>query len=108
MKLEKRTQSQIQVARQSKISNSIKAELHLLEFLTFTRIYNDIIDFSLEYRDIIYEQFNLTNTNILLDKILARLSFLRTSDPSLKDRDRNYHFLYLTFQEYFTARYFIR
>ena len=98
----------MQVARRREISDSIKAELHLLEFLTFTGMHNDIINFSPEHRDTICEQFNPTETDLLLDEMLARLSFLRTSDPSSKDRDRNYHFLHLTFQEYFAARYFIR
>ncbi|KAH8757898.1 armadillo-type protein, partial [Diaporthe sp. PMI_573] len=40
--------------------------------------------------------------------VVPRLSFLRTSDPSSKLEDRNYHFIHLTFQEYFAARYFVR
>lgn len=30
------------------------------------------------------------------------------SDPSSKNSNRSYHFLHLTFQEYFAARYFVR
>jgi hypothetical protein len=40
------------------------------------------------------------------DDILDRLSFLRTSDAS--SQDKSYHFLHLTFQEFFAAQYFVR
>jgi len=40
--------------------------------------------------------------------ILAKLSFLRTSDSTLKDEEKSYHFLHPTFQEFFAASYFVR
>ncbi|KAL4934800.1 hypothetical protein BDV06DRAFT_208247 [Aspergillus oleicola] len=42
----------------------------------------------------------------MLDNNLDRLSFLRTSDTS--SQDQSYHFIYLTFQEFFAAQYFVR
>ncbi|KGQ11546.1 NACHT, LRR and PYD domains-containing protein 12 [Beauveria bassiana D1-5] len=44
--------------------------------------------------------------HLLLDKSLPSLSFLRASDPSMDCHNRSYHFIHLTFQEYFAARYF--
>jgi hypothetical protein len=40
---------------------------------------------------------------------LAKLSFVRTSDPSADNPNRkyHYHFLHLTFQEYFAAQFFV-
>ncbi|KAK4202191.1 armadillo-type protein [Triangularia verruculosa] len=108
VRLEKRKQSQVRVARPAEISNSAKDEVYLLEVLAFTGMYSDIIDFEPRHRDAISEQYNSAGTNLLLDETLGHLSFLRTSDPSSKDCDRNYHFIHLTFQEYFAARYFIR
>jgi hypothetical protein len=42
----------------------------------------------------------------MLDDVLDRLSFLHTSDASVQDK--SYHFLHLTFQEFFAAQYFVR
>ncbi|RYP25792.1 hypothetical protein DL768_011824 [Monosporascus sp. mg162] len=108
VRLEKRTSGQIRIARRPEISNSIKDEVHLLEILAFTGTYNDLIDFEPRHRDAMSELLNSAGTNLLFDETLGQLSFLRTSDPSSNDRDRNYHFLHLTFQEYFAARYFVR
>ncbi|KAK0753569.1 hypothetical protein B0T18DRAFT_313554, partial [Schizothecium vesticola] len=108
VRLEKRTLGQIRVARRPEIKNSIKDEVHILEILAFTGMYNDLIDFEPRHRDAISEQLNSAGTNLVFDEILGHLSFLRTSEPLSDDRNRNYHFLHLTFQEYFSARYFVR
>ncbi|KAK4194277.1 NACHT domain-containing protein, partial [Triangularia verruculosa] len=108
VKLDKLTQGRMHVAHRSEISKSVKHELYLLEFLAFTGMHNDVIDFEQNHRDAISEHFKLCEIDFLLDEILGSVSFLRTSDTSLDKRDRNYHFLHLTFQEYFAARYFTR
>ncbi|OQE13653.1 hypothetical protein PENFLA_c045G03245 [Penicillium flavigenum] len=92
----------------SQVEDLIEDEIYLLEGLAFSGLYSDVINFDSEHRTAISRQFRRPGTNILLDKTLPRLSFLRTTDPSSKKRDRNYHFLHLTFQEYFAARYFVR
>lgn len=86
----------------------IDKELYLLEGLAFTGPYQDTIDFDSGSRNVISEQFRLSGANILLDKTFPCLSFLRTSEPSSKFDNRKYHFLHLTFQEYFAARYFVK
>ncbi|KAH2345388.1 hypothetical protein KXW91_006727, partial [Aspergillus fumigatus] len=92
----------------SQIKSMVQSEITLLECLAFTGIYNDVIEFSAEYRSNIYEHFMSQEIPLLSDKILERLSFLRTSDSSSEDIDRSYHFLHLTIQEYFAAQYFVR
>ncbi|KAH0565281.1 hypothetical protein GP486_001331, partial [Trichoglossum hirsutum] len=102
------TEGDIKTLLPSEIKDFVRDEINLLEGLAFTGLFNNIIDFDSEHRNAVSELFKLTGRKFLLDKTLARLSFLRTSDPSAKARDRNYHFLHLTFQEYFVARYFVR
>ncbi|KAI0102582.1 hypothetical protein GGR51DRAFT_562505 [Nemania sp. FL0031] len=85
------------------IKTYVHSELCLLEGLAFTGMVNDTISFTRNYCIGILEG---GNSQILLGKTLPLLSFLRTSNPS--SRDPIYHFLHMTFQEYFAARYFVR
>ena len=109
IRLEKRhdgelvTPSQIQTTG---VEDLVLDEIYFIEGLAFTGLHNDVIDFTSEHRNAVSEHFNLSK--FLLDKTLPRLSFLRTSDSSAKFEDREYHFIHLTFQEYFAARYFVR
>ncbi|KFY29438.1 hypothetical protein V491_00030 [Pseudogymnoascus sp. VKM F-3775] len=104
----------IQNARtRSEIERRVEIEMRLVEFFAFSGLYGDVIDFSSNDRDFIYEQFNYhqpesSSYNASFDDILATLSFLRTSDATLENRNTNYHFIHLTFEEYFAARYFVR
>ncbi|EPE07012.1 peptidase c14 [Ophiostoma piceae UAMH 11346] len=84
----------------------LKAEICFLEGLAFTGLQHDIIDFKPQHWRAVSKQFKGPASTVLPDKTLPQLSFLRTSDPSSKER--NYHFIHLTFQEYFAARYFAR
>jgi NACHT/LRR/PYD domain-containing protein 3 len=104
---QKVTHDYVQQLLPSEVEDFVEAELRLIEGLAFTGLHNDIIDFRPEHRDAISRQFKPAGARVPLNTF-ARLSFLRTSDPLSDDRDRNYHFLHLTFQEYFAARYFVR
>ncbi|KUL81436.1 hypothetical protein ZTR_10667 [Talaromyces verruculosus] len=84
-------------------SQYTRTEMKFLECLAFTGLYSDIIEFHSGHRDWLYEQPEFCKIS---DDILDRLSFLRTSDAS--DQDKSYHFLHLTFQEFFAAQYFVR
>ncbi|KAI1303803.1 ARM repeat-containing protein [Xylaria venustula] len=106
--LEKWTRSQIQDARDEDIRMSTDDELRILELLAFYGMYNDVIDFEPKHRDMISRHVNHHDRKFLLDTMLGRVSFLRSSNSSSKAHKRNYHFLHLTFQEYFAARYFVR
>ncbi|KAH7023582.1 hypothetical protein EDB80DRAFT_598857 [Ilyonectria destructans] len=100
---ERVTRSQIQMAE---VEDFVKHEVCFLECLGFTGLHNDVLEFKPEHLRTISKYFK--DTKLVLDKTLPRLSFLRNSDASPKDRHLNYHFLHLTFQEYFAARYFVR
>ncbi|RDW63382.1 hypothetical protein BP6252_10927 [Coleophoma cylindrospora] len=104
----------IQNARdRSEIEVWVKTEMLLVEFFAFSGLYNDVINFEFSERDLIYAHFQkfhgvVSSEGKTIDDILAALSFLRTSDASSENRKTTYHFLHLTFQEYFAARYFVR
>ncbi|KAL1880473.1 hypothetical protein Plec18167_003877 [Paecilomyces lecythidis] len=87
------------------IMSIIEDEDTLLQSLAFTGIYNDIIEFNTRHRDEVYKLCRTVTP--LLSRNLVKLSFLRTADYSSRERDRSYHFLHLTFQEYFAAKYFV-
>ncbi|KAF2964352.1 hypothetical protein GQX73_g9230 [Xylaria multiplex] len=85
------------------LEHYVSSELDFLEILAFTGIINNIISFETSRCiDILGDR----NPPILPAKTLPHLSFLRTSNAS--SRQPTYHFLHLTFQEYFAARYFVR
>lgn len=98
--------SEIRVQRlrqRSQIESFMKDEMEFVEFFAFTGLANDIIELDQHQRDKIYENFG--NSRIS-DSMLDKLSFLRTSDP--KRKHSTYHFIHLTFQEFFAARLFVR
>ncbi|KAI3316942.1 hypothetical protein HD806DRAFT_400081 [Xylariaceae sp. AK1471] len=110
------TKHQIEEFNESEVRGLMENELHRIEILAFTGIYNNIIDFDPKHRAVITKHFleefskpfsNL-KTMIPLNSLLSRVSFLRSSDRSSTITVASYHFLHLTFQEYFGARYFVR
>ncbi|SPO06598.1 uncharacterized protein DNG_09288 [Cephalotrichum gorgonifer] len=103
-RLEKRIGVYGASARPAEIERSVKAEIALLECLAFNGLYHGVIDFTPAHRDEIIKRFKL---DLPLDETLGRLSFLRTSSQS-RSENQTYHFLHLTYQEYFAARYFVR
>lgn len=98
------TQS-LRTASQKKIENEVKEQLHFLEYLGFSGLATDRIEFSESDRNIANDHSDLL---LDLDDSLPCLSFLRTSDPSARPNYQLYYFIHLTFQEYFAARYFVR
>ena len=105
VRLEKiHNETDIKSASRSRVEEFVRDEVSLLEGLAFTGLDNDIIDFNSEHRNAVADHFT---PSLLLDKTLPCLSFLR-SDSSLQNRSPTYHFLHLTYQEYFAARYFVR
>lgn len=91
--------------RSGEITHRFENEIRFTELLAFNGLYNEVIDFTPYQRDQIARTFT---HNSLSDDTLAKLSSIRTSDPSSKLEERNYHFLHLTFQEYFAAKYIVR
>ncbi|KAI0401005.1 ARM repeat-containing protein [Xylaria palmicola] len=110
-RLEKLTQPEMLNARNGDISRLLDGERRLLECLAFNGLCSDIIEFEPTHREFIQESVSwepMPSNKMLFDDVLGRVSFLRPSDPSSNARDRHYHFLHLTYQEYFGARYFVR
>ncbi|KAH0565556.1 hypothetical protein GP486_001052 [Trichoglossum hirsutum] len=102
------TEGSVRAFRAAKIESIAQSEISILESLAFTGLHNDVIEFTSNHRDYIYKHFEPKEINILSGTTLANLSLLRTSDASLEDDMRSYHFLHLTLQEFFAARYFVR
>ena len=96
----------------SEITEFVQAEVNLLQSLAFTGLYNDIVEFDAKYRDQILQnkdqimKYLKCPASTTISTNLAKLSLLRTSDTS-DDGHRSYHFLHLTFQEYFAAQYYV-
>ncbi|KAK0764442.1 hypothetical protein N5P37_003844 [Trichoderma harzianum] len=98
------TAGHIQAASRRKIEEFVKDEILFLESLAFTGLHDDVIEFEQNHLNCISDSIR----NFLPDKTIPCLSFLRSSNPSSEDCNRSYHFIHLTFQEYFAARYFVR
>ncbi|KAI1736057.1 ARM repeat-containing protein [Xylaria scruposa] len=105
-RLEKWDEATFSIVMDGNIEEATRDEVRLLQYLAFNGMYSDVIEFGPEHRDMVIK--SQPQNGMLLDDILGRVSFLRSSDPSLDRRDRSYHFLHLTFQEFFAAQYFVR
>jgi hypothetical protein len=101
------TEDIIRDSTPDEVGELVNAEIKLLEAFGFAGLFSDVIDFEPSHRSQIRKQTQPVAQSLLLEKTLPCLSFLRTSDPSSEYGKRSYHFLHLTFQEYFAARYFI-
>lgn len=79
-----------------------------LGYLAFSGLYSNVVEFQPSYRRALYERMDKGGTKFVFDEIFARLSFLRTSDPSKDTDSQGFHFIHLTFQEYFSAKHFVK
>lgn len=95
----------LRTAGQRQIEKEVEKQLQFLEYLGFSGLATDRIEFNEIDRNIANDHSDLL---LNLDDSLPRLSFLRTSDPSARPNYQLYYFIHLTFQEYFAARYFVR
>ncbi|KAF5676980.1 NACHT LRR PYD domain-containing protein [Fusarium circinatum] len=88
------------------IEELIGDEIKVVEKLAFTGLCNNIVEFQDRHVNVICRYTGTQST--FVNTTLPKLSFLRTSDSSVGKPCRTYHFLHLTLQEYFAARYFVR
>lgn len=83
-----------------------------LEYLAFSGLVNDVIEFQRDHINTLHRHIKPLrkqhSLELPLDKIFGSISFLRTSDGSGPRATKSYHFMHLTFQEYFAAKYFVR
>ncbi|KAK3347627.1 hypothetical protein B0H65DRAFT_587565 [Neurospora tetraspora] len=98
----------IQESGWTEIENLVSTEILFLEILAFTGLQKATIEFDSRHIDQILHHFADILPGFLPSKTMPHLSFLRTSDFLMKTSHRTYHFLHLTYQEYFAARYFVR
>lgn len=81
----------------------MKDEIEFLERLRFEGLYNQITEFNADH----IEKADTGIPKMLNDTLLC-LSFLRSSDNSIEPDNRTYHFIHLTYQEFFAAHHFVR
>jgi GTPase SAR1 family protein len=103
-RLHQRSELECRTMNINRVKEIVGKHMDILEALAFSGLYNDMIDFDSAHRDQIYNHFSLSVSEFLVEG----LSFLRASDPSVGKNNQHYHFLHLTFQEYFAARYFVQ
>ncbi|KAJ3488535.1 hypothetical protein NLG97_g6181 [Lecanicillium saksenae] len=104
VRLGKANQGYTEDAHTAEIEDRIAAEIELVECLAFNGLHNDIVDFTPLHRASMVKLWPAQKLS--LDETLSRLSFFRTSDTKQRAKYRNYHFIHLTYQEYFAAQYF--
>jgi NTP pyrophosphatase (non-canonical NTP hydrolase) len=97
--------SDIRNADQPRIEDLVQRQLYFLKHLAFDGLIDNVIEFEPKHLNSVN---NDRDHRLFLDSLLPHLSFLRTSNPSAQYPDQSYHFIHLTFQEYFAARYFVR
>lgn len=115
-RLYKRPENQAMAVTPLQIQNDHQPIVEFLQCLAFNGMHNNVIEFQPDDQDTIMRNLPITSGHGSLDYWLDKfavedVSFLRTSnppDPSAPKSERTYHFLHLTYQEYFAAAYFVR
>ncbi|MCX8567338.1 MAG: HEAT repeat [Glomeribacter sp. 1016415] len=96
------------IERPSRIEKLVQAEQDFLSTLAFRGLQRNQIEF--HHRDLhaLIEQLEAQGVNLplTLEANLKKLSFLHTDDA--EESQRSYHFMHLTFQEFFAAKHFVQ
>ncbi|PYI20746.1 hypothetical protein BO99DRAFT_357538 [Aspergillus violaceofuscus CBS 115571] len=103
------TEQQTEGLSEFEVQLHMKEEINLLEALAFHGLLASIIDFDAPVRSQIYQ--HLLNGNVLVPRLhestIKEISFLRSSDAT-DNAQQSFHFLHLTVQEFFAARFFAK
>lgn len=104
------------LARQTFVDSDIMGdvvadEVKLLQGLVFVGMYTNMLEFDSRFLARIWKHWPTILEHLDYQEIpstddFASFSFLRASGTSTENNNRSYHFLHLTFQEYFAAQYF--
>ncbi|KAK0722604.1 hypothetical protein B0T26DRAFT_641867, partial [Lasiosphaeria miniovina] len=106
-------ESDLRAATLRDIIPLVQAERNFLQSLSFSGLVGDVVEFDPAYRAFFqnhvgeFTKFLPQPKTAFWSSDLDQLSFIRTSDMETADEDRNYHFIHLTFQEFFAAQYFV-
>ncbi len=93
--------------RTARIEQAVQTENDFLSALAFQGLQDNRIEFDTAYLDNLIEQLMLEGVSLplVLETNLKKLSFLHTDDA--EESQRSYHFMHLTFQEFFAAKHFV-
>ncbi len=103
------TESQVNaLERPSRIEKLVRAEQNFLSTLAFRGLQRNQIEFSHSDLHALIEQLETEGVDLplTLEDNLKKLSFLHTDDA--EEGQRSYHFMHLTFQEFFAAKHFVQ
>ncbi len=91
-----------------RIEKWVKAEQDFLGALAFRGLQDNRIEFDTVYLDNLIDQLEKEGVDlpITLEANLKKLSFLHTDEA--EDGQYSYHFMHLTFQEFFAAKHFVQ
>ncbi len=97
----------------ARIEKIMAAEITYLSYLAFKGVENNKIEFSLEELDKYQSELEDQNSlglslpdDLVID--LKKTSYLHTADNEKPEEKRLYHFLHLTFQEFFAAKFLVK
>ncbi|GLR01980.1 hypothetical protein GCM10007934_17930 [Mycoavidus cysteinexigens] len=102
------TASHINALSPSRIDRLVKAEHNFLSTLAFQGLQRNQIEFNQRDLHALIEQLEAQGMKLpfTLEANLKKLSFLHTDDA--EENQHSYHFMHLTFQEFFAAKHFVQ
>lgn len=100
----------------SEVRRLVQGEIRFLQALAFVGLFHDVVNFHPQECDDVLDSLEGSPLDGPLSDVLGSLSFLRASDVSAPHvhntarqipSQRTYHFVHLTYQEFFAAQYFV-
>ena len=102
------SESTVRDALRQEVERLAAPTREILEYMAFSGMFSNIVEFQPSHRGKVLERFPIQANGF--DQALGHLSFMRGADTSAQvhNRYKSYHFLHLTFQEFFAAGYIAR
>ncbi len=105
--------SELFALSKARVEKVMGAEIYYLGYLAFKGLERGQIEFSIDELDKYQAELETQgpSTLILPDDFtidLKKTSYLHTVDAEQPESERHYHFLHLTFQEFFAAKFLVR